>query len=289
MSAAKAYKKSKHRNVATKGVKSEGQGDDGNGGGANKGGCLRLLGRVIMWFFGIVFLIFMILKVSTWMDDIRYRMMDAKDVPARFEQLRANEQILDAYKLLQLRPEEESPQIVAMLLADAADMQAPLLFIISDRMYDEKPEEALFWAMVGRLRLEYDIMRCEDTTTAMNAYRLLGMVLMRDEVREDTYDMEKTRPIIQRVLDWDEENPGTYDPSYACAMLTNNPNTVGEARWPAIRYRMRKAAADYLRDTAEEPVKEDMGLDEPQTPEPPALEPTVPGEEDEAPQEDGAE
>lgn len=282
MSPAKGPKRGKHKNVATKGVKSKDQpaeshsgGDDDDG--KKQPGCLRLLWRVIFWFFVVVFVIFMSFKIIEWGDEIRYKMMDARDVPPRFEKMRNMGEVMNAYKMLSMRPEEESAQIVGMLMDEELGTLEPLfLFTIAMRMYDEKPDEALFWAMVGRLRLEYDFNRCAERRSAMGIYPIFRKYLVDTDLREDLGSERKTRKLIPRVLKWDEEHPPNYDPSYICSLLTRSPELIGEARWPAIRYRLRQGAVQYLQETEalqdEMDMPEDDMAEEPQTPDPAPVE-----------------
>lgn len=290
MSPAKGPGKGKHKHVATKGIKSKdqpgdgGAGDDGND-GKKQPGCFRLLWRVIFWFFMIVFAIFMTFKVIEWGDEIRYKMMDTRDVPVRFQKMRDMGEVMDAYKMLTMRPEEETAMIVGMLMdEDPSLLESPFLFIMATRMYEEKPEEALFWAMAGRLRLEYDFNRCMDRKTAMGIYPIFRKYMLNVELREDLKREGKTRSLLPRVLEWDKEHPPAYDPAYICATLTRSPETIGEARWPAIRYRLRQSAMRYLQDTAGR-FEDDDAPEEDMSQEPATPDPGAPGED--APEESG--
>jgi hypothetical protein len=110
-------------------------------------------------------------------------------------------------------------------------------------------EEALFWLYCGRIRTYFDIQRCTDQSVAGAAEILNNLVppLLR---LEQFIDLENSKRIMERAVEWDRETPHDYDarwiafhgigaslPEPAPGMAT--PLTIPEDQWDALAEKHR--------------------------------------------------
>lgn len=136
------------------------------------------------------------------------------------------------------------------------------LYLVANVLSGDRPEEAIFWYNVGRLRVVYDAFRCKDDT-ARNAVPLLGKSLSIELRRSLHYQRDQLVGIAKKAIDWDTQNPRNYDQRWIClygrvaqASPGTDPAEVQkpEGEWPAILQHIHEAHLKSVQDFAAQPA-----------------------------------
>jgi hypothetical protein len=128
------------------------------------------------------------------------------------------------------------------VLSDPGAYMPPVLYALANTRAEDHPEEAIFWYHVGRMRAVYDALRCRDKSA--NA----GLLDLRTHISKTLafsqfYRRERLIGIAQKAIDWDTQNPRSYDQRWislygkaAASSAGTDPVEimVPESEWPAI-------------------------------------------------------
>ncbi len=135
------------------------------------------------------------------------------------------------------------------VLKNPAAQMPPVLYALANVLSGDRPEEAIFWYHVGRLRAVYDAFRCKDPT-ARNVIPELGKRLSVELVRSQYYRRERLVGIAKKAVDWDLQNPRNYDQRWVCLygrIASSSPGTdpaevqKPESEWPSIQQHIHEA------------------------------------------------
>jgi hypothetical protein len=148
------------------------------------------------------------------------------------------------------------------VLKDPAAFMPQVLYAVANVLSGDRPEEAIFWYHVGRVRAVYDAFRCKDNT-ARNVIPELGKRLSVELVRSQYYQREHLVGIAQKAIDWDARNPRNYDQRWVCLfgrVAQVSPGTdpaevqKPESEWPAILQHIHEAHLKSVQDFASQPA-----------------------------------
>ncbi len=146
----------------------------------------------------------------------------------------------------------DTDALIPLITPRSGELEPSLFLEISQRELQlDRPEDALFWAQLGRYRLRYDALRCG----AGGAYkRLDGLVnlltppAIKNLLRKHP-ELEKKS--IRQVMDFDQKYPARNSPAYICAALNKANQSPGapmaKEDWKIVRDLLRKGAEDYLK------------------------------------------
>ena len=137
-----------------------------------------------------------------------------------------------------------------------------VLYAVANVMSGDRPEQAIFWYHVGRVRAVYDAFRCKDETSR-NVIPLLGRSLSIELRRSQYYQRDQLVGIARKAIDWDAKNPRQYDQRWICLYGRVAQTSAGtdpaevqrpESDWPAILTHVHEAHLKSVRDFAAQPA-----------------------------------
>ncbi|MEK6245503.1 MAG: hypothetical protein AABM33_13505 [Pseudomonadota bacterium] len=138
----------------------------------------------------------------------------------------------------------------------------PVLYAVANVLSGDRPEEAIFWYHVGRVRAVYDAFRCKDNS-ARNIIPELGKKLSAELIRSQYYQRDHLAGIAKKAIDWDAQNPRNYDQRWIClygrvaqASPGTDPAEVQkpESEWPAILKHIHEAHLKSVQEFAAQPA-----------------------------------
>lgn len=117
-----------------------------------------------------------------------------------------------------------------------------VLYAVANVLSGDRPEDAIFWYHVGRVRAVYDAFRCKDATSR-NVIPEMGKRLSLELRRSQYYQRNQLVGLAKKAVDWDAQNPRNYDQRWACLYGRVAQTSAGadaaevqkpEGEWPAI-------------------------------------------------------
>ena len=148
------------------------------------------------------------------------------------------------------------------VLKDPAAHTPRVLYAVANTLSGDRPEEAIFWYHVGRVRAVYDAFRCKDET-ARNVIPVLGQSLSIELRRSQYYQRNQLVGIARKAIDWDAQNPRNYDQRWICLYGRVAQTSPGadpaevqkpESEWPAILQHVHEARLKSVQDFAALPA-----------------------------------
>ena len=106
----------------------------------------------------------------------------------------------------------------------------PVLYVVANVLSGDRPDEAIFWYHVGRVRAVYDAFRCKDETSR-NVIPVLGQSLSIELRRSQYFHRDGLVAIAQKAIDWDSQNPRNYDQRWVCLYGRTAQTSTCRARW----------------------------------------------------------
>ena len=105
----------------------------------------------------------------------------------------------------------ENDSIVDGIKAHADVHPPPVLFALARLLYQRGDvDAAIFWFNAGRIRGNFDALRCTDISARSAVPALVAQ--MPVELRKAQFaDVEKLRTIVTKAISWDETTPHNYD------------------------------------------------------------------------------
>lgn len=149
------------------------------------------------------------------------------------------------------------------VVRSAASQMPPALYAAASVLSGDRPEEAIFWYHVGRIRAVYDGLRCRDVT-ARSFVTVMGQNLLSLELRRSQYyQRDRLVAIAKKAIAWDAQNPRDYDQRWIClygrvahASEGADPAEVqrSESEWPEILQRVHGAHLKSVEEFAASPA-----------------------------------
>ena len=148
------------------------------------------------------------------------------------------------------------------VLKNPAAQMPPMLYALANVLSGDRPEEAIFWYHVGRVRAVYDAFRCKDAT-ARNMIPELGKRLSPELIRSQYYQRERLVGLSKKAVEWDAKNPRNYDQRWIClygrvaqVSAGTDPAEVQkpEGEWPAILKHIQEAHLLSVQEFAAQPA-----------------------------------
>ena len=148
------------------------------------------------------------------------------------------------------------------VLKNPAAYMPPVLYAVANALSGDRPEEAIFWYHVGRVRAVYDAFRCKDAT-ARNAIPDMGKRLSPELIRSQYYKRDQLVGIAKKAVDWDAKNPRGYDQRWVCLYGRVAHSSAGtdpaevqkpDSQWPAILEHIREAHLTSVEHFAAQPA-----------------------------------
>lgn len=148
------------------------------------------------------------------------------------------------------------------VLKNPADHIPQVLYGVANVMSGDRPELAIFWYHVGRVRAVYDALRCKDES-ARNSIPALGRRLSPELVRSQYFHRDQLVGIARKAIEWDGQNPRNYDQRWICLYGRVAQTSAGadpaevqrpESEWPAILKRVHEAHLKSVQDFAAQPA-----------------------------------
>ena len=131
---------------------------------------------------------------------------------------------------------------VREVLKEPGAYAPPVLYALANALSEDRPEDAIFWYHVGRLRIVYDALRCRDKSVRA-IIPLIGQK-MSPELRQSQYfHRDKVLEIAKKAIEWDTKNPRDYDQRWIALVgdvAKASPGTDADeifrakSRWPEI-------------------------------------------------------
>jgi len=138
----------------------------------------------------------------------------------------------------------------------------PVLYQVANVLSGDRPEEAIFWYHVGRVRAVYDAFRCRDETSR-NVIPLLGKSLSIELRRSQYFQRDQLVALARKAVAWDAQNPRSYDQRWICLYGRVAQTSAGadpaevqkpESEWPAILKHVQEAHLKSVADFAALPA-----------------------------------
>ena len=137
-----------------------------------------------------------------------------------------------------------------------------VLYAVANVLSGDRPDDAIFWYHVGRIRAVYDALRCKDES-ARNMIPALGKKLSPELVRSQYFHRDGLVGTARKAIDWDAQNPRNYDQRWICLYGRVAQTSAGadpaevqlpESEWPAILKRVHEAHLKSVQDFAAQPA-----------------------------------
>ncbi len=221
--------------------------------------------RALRWVLKAMFYCFLLAYVTVgfaftynWSLVSWQRSHPVETLYERVSAARAGGDLGEAIKIVSSRPQSESQTIVEQLVPHAAEFEPGLFFEISRRyVILDNPPEAIFWAQLGRLRMRFDFLRCNNVLSKELSDKLVGFAVPPMVTAYLKIYPEDLMPALKRVLEWDEKNPPPPTTLFDCELVKNlSPDTAGEPlpaeKWDSIRAALRLTAQKFLDGEMEE-------------------------------------
>ena len=160
--------------------------------------------------------------------------------------------------------EHENDAIVNDVEHNSSAYPPPVFFALAGFLYKRGDEDdAIFWFNAGRLRGNFDALRCTDPTARSAIPALVSQ--MPNELRKAQFsNLEKLKGIIANVIRWDETTPNNYDHRWinlhGMAAINNGlgdgtgpsqPLTVPKENWEALAEQAREEFRKSLEQAIE--------------------------------------
>lgn len=148
------------------------------------------------------------------------------------------------------------------VIKNPAGHMPPVLYAVANVLSGDRPEEAIFWYHVGRVRAVYDALRCRDES-ARNMIPALGKKLTPELIRSQYYQRDRLVGLARKAVDWDAQNPRNYDQRWICVYGRIAQTSSGadpaevqlpEGEWPAILKRVHDAHLKSVQEFAAQPA-----------------------------------
>lgn len=215
-------------------------------------GVIRIACYMLLFFY----VLFGAISTHGWGHTTWQRHYPVETLYERVAAARKNNDLAKAIGIVVARKISESQEVLDILLPHAAQFEPSFFFEFSRRyVILDNPPEAIFWAQLGRLRLRFDFLRCNNMLSKEMSDNFVGF-FSPDEVDAylDLYP-EDLMPALKRVLEWDEKNPPPREMLFDCTLLTKlSPNTAGEPlpeeNWDFVRAALRRAGEKFLKEEA---------------------------------------
>jgi hypothetical protein len=143
---------------------------------------------------------------------------------------------------------------------NSANYSPPVFFVLANILFKQGDKDgAIFWFNAGRLRADFDAIRCTDVSARSAVHELVLSV--PDELRKSQFDdVGKLQSITRNVIKWDETTPHDYDPRWINLFGMNAVETglgvdkpslgdsmsVPEASWQSLAQQNRDAYTTSL-------------------------------------------
>ena len=143
---------------------------------------------------------------------------------------------------LRLAPGGDRRAAVREVLKNPGDYAPPVLYALANALSGDRPEDAIFWYHVGRLRIVYDALLCRDKTVR-RIVPVIGRTLSLELRHAQYYHRDAVLEIAKKAIEWDAKNPRNYDQRWIAVfgqVAASSPGTdEGEVlrskrRWPEI-------------------------------------------------------
>jgi hypothetical protein len=131
---------------------------------------------------------------------------------------------------------------VREVLKEPGNYAPPVLYALANALSGDRPEDAIFWYHVGRLRIVYDALRCRDKSVR-RIIPLIGHKLSLELRQSQYYHRDKVLEIAKKAIEWDTNNPRDYDQRWIALLgdvAASSPGADPEeifrskSRWPEI-------------------------------------------------------
>lgn len=110
---------------------------------------------------------------------------------------------------------DQDKAIAAKLIESNPDRYCPAVFFyLAAYLFDMgRTDDALFWLYAGRIRTQYDMRICTDKTVA-GGYEELNAAVPDLLKLIQFEDLDNTKKIVEKAIEWDRETPVNYDPRW---------------------------------------------------------------------------
>jgi len=131
---------------------------------------------------------------------------------------------------------------VREVLKEPGAYAPPVLYALANALSGDRPEDAIFWYHVGRLRIVYDALLCRDKSVR-KIIPLIGQKLSLELRQSQYYHRDKVLEIAKKAIEWDTKNPRDYDQRWIALLgdvAAASPGTDADeifrakSRWPEI-------------------------------------------------------
>jgi len=177
----------------------------------------RFILKTLVILLFLTYLIFCSTAAWHWSKIKYYQTVPLEHLALAVKQNRDKGDLPVAIGLVKSRWPSQSQEVLDIMIPHAPELDPAFYFEFS-RRYSilGNIEEAVFWAMLGRFRMRYDILRCENDETS-DLEKTLSDFLIPESVSDYLEDNpDQIKPILQSVLDWDEKNPPQNKPDSFC-------------------------------------------------------------------------
>ena len=148
------------------------------------------------------------------------------------------------------------------VIKDPTVHMPPVLYAVANVLSGDRPDDAIFWYHVGRVRAVYDAFRCRDETSR-NVIPTLGQSLSIELRRSQYFHRDNLVNVARKAIEWDTQHPRNYDQRWVCLFGRVAQTSSGadpaevqkpENEWPSILQHVHEAHLKSVQDFAAQPA-----------------------------------
>lgn len=211
----------------------------------------------VAFFLGMIFYLLFSLSLGwNFVKYSAYARLSPEKLPVYIHFLLAQNLQEKALDALHLYPRERSAAMLAQLENSAPEFPSLFYFELSRRaVFVNDMEAALFWGLLGQMRLNFDGIRCPSQKT-LNLIEIIRNAQTPMPVQELLKnDLQAFDRGAQKVLDWSTQHPPQAGPGHICnmamKMFPREQIAVSpQEEWPAAWEQMRTTTEGYLAQRA---------------------------------------
>ncbi len=215
------------------------------------------LARAVLALIVVLYLLFALPSIYPWAQREWARMQPPEHFEVLLDKASKTGDFEYTLRWLNFRRIEESPYFSEIITKRSGELPA-LFFGYNARHFtkEKQQDEMLFWMLYTRYRLRYDILRCGNPEMVEKISQLFSLLsklqgIDNSEFEKLQSDLPRLKKSIQRVSDFDAQQPARNDPRTTCKIFASFSDfktaPTPPEDWAPIRHTLRIVTENSLK------------------------------------------